>query len=105
MSKPQLSILIPAAGGSIRLGRAKQLVRYKGETLIQNAVDTALSIDPLEVIVVTGADGQSVKDAVRQRRVRWVHNENWTDGMGSSIATGAAVINPESSGVMVSRTW
>ena len=101
MSYPQLSILIPAAGASRRLGQAKQLVRYKGETLVQNAVDTALSIGPREVIVVTGANRQSVKDAVRQDQVRWVHNANWPDGMGSSIATGAAVVSPESSGVMI----
>jgi len=101
MIHPQLSILIPAAGASRRLGRAKQLVRYKGGTLIQNAVDLALSIDPLEVIVVTGADEQSVKDSVSQGQVRWVHNENWADGMGSSIAVGATVIEPESSGAMI----
>ena len=101
MSQPQLSILIPAAGASRRLGRAKQLVRYKGGTLIQNAVDLALSIDPLEVIVVTGADERSVKNAVRKSQVRCVHNAHWRDGMGSSIATGAAVTSSESSGVMI----
>ena len=101
MSQPQLSILIPAAGASRRLGRAKQLVRYKGGTLIQNAVDLALSIDPREVIVVTGADEQSVKGSVSHGQVRWVHNEDWADGMGSSIAMGAAVIKPESSGAMI----
>ena len=101
MSQPQLSILIPAAGASRRLGRAKQLVRYKGGTLIQNAVDLALSTDPLEVIVVTGADEQSVKGSVSRGQVRWVHNEDWADGMGSSIAMGAAVIKPESSGAMI----
>lgn len=101
MSQQALSILIPAAGASRRLGRAKQLVRYKGKTLIQNAVDIALSTNPLEVIVVTGANERPVKKAVRQGEVRWIHNANWPDGMGSSIAAGAAVINPASSGVMI----
>ena len=101
MSQAQLSILIPAAGASRRLGRAKQLVRYKGGALIQNTVNIAHSIGPREVIVVTGADELPVKEAVRKGQVRWVHNANWRDGMGSSIAMGAAIINPESSGAMI----
>lgn len=101
MSYPKLSILIPAAGASERLGQPKQLVRYKGGTLIQNVIDTAFSIGPREVIVVTGAYRQAVRDAVQQGQVRWVHNTNWADGMGSSIAIGATVINPGSSAVMI----
>ena len=59
MSYPELSILIPAAGASQRLGQAKQLVRYKTGTLIQNTVDTANSIAPREIIVVTGANARA----------------------------------------------
>ena len=50
MSNPQLSILIPAAGASKRLGQSKQLVQYKSTSLIQNAVNIASSIGPGEVI-------------------------------------------------------
>ncbi len=42
MNHPQLSILIPAAGASKRLGQTKQLVRYKSVSLIQNAVNIAM---------------------------------------------------------------
>ena len=101
MSYPELSILIPAAGASQRLGQAKQLVRYKTGTLIQNTVDTANSIAPREIIVVTGANAKGVKEAVKHPTVRWVHNSNWSTGMGGSIAIGAEMINPGSSAVMV----
>ena len=101
MSHPQLSILIPAAGDSQRLGQSKQLVRYKTGTLILNAVNTAHSIAPREIIVVTGANAKTVKDAVQQTRVRWIHNSNWSAGMGSSTATGAAIISPQAAGVMI----
>jgi molybdenum cofactor cytidylyltransferase len=101
MNHPQISVLIPAAGASRRLGQPKQLVRYQTRTLIQNAVDIALSIDPQEVIVVTGANEKAVKGAVQHGQVRWIHNSNWSDGMGSSIATGASIISPESAGVMI----
>jgi molybdenum cofactor cytidylyltransferase len=101
MSFPLLSVLIPAAGASERLGRAKQLVKHRGTTLIQNAVNTAFSLDPGEIIVVTGANAEAVKNAVLQSTVNWIHNPNWSDGMGGSIALGATAISPESAGLMI----
>ena len=101
MSHPELSILIPAAGASERLGQAKQLVNFNGTSLIQNAVDIALSLDPREIIVVTGANAEAVKKAVPQTPINWIHNPNWSSGMGGSIALGATAISPESTGLMI----
>ena len=101
MSYPSLSVLIPAAGASERLGRAKQLVKLRGMSLIQNAVNTAISLVPREIIVITGANAEAVKDAVLQPPVKWIHNPNWSSGMGGSIALGATAINPESTGLMI----
>jgi CTP:molybdopterin cytidylyltransferase MocA len=71
MSHPELSILIPAAGASERLGQAKQLVEYRGRSLIQNAVTSAVSINPFEVIVVTGAKATAVKNPEQTPPVPW----------------------------------
>ena len=101
MNNPLLSILILAAGASKRLGQAKQLVRYKGGSLIQNAVDTAHSIAPREIIVITGSNAKAVKDAARMSPVRWLHNPDWSTGMGGSIALGAAAISTKSKGLMI----
>lgn len=101
MSHLELSILIPAAGASERLGQAKQLVKHKGTTLVQNAVNTALSLAPREIIVVTGANAEAVKNAILQSPVNWIHNPNWSNGMGGSIALGATAISPESTGLMI----
>jgi len=101
MSHPELSVLIPAAGASKRLGQAKQLVKHKGTTLVQNAVNAAFSLDPREIIVVTGANAEAIKNAVLQPPVNWIHNPNWSDGMGGSIALGATAISPQSTGLMI----
>jgi len=101
LSHSELSILIPAAGTSQRLGQAKQLVQHKGSPLIQNAVNTAHSLHPHEIIVVTGANAEAVENAVLQPPVRWIHNPHWSNGMGGSIALGAIAISPESSGLMI----
>ncbi len=101
MKHPSLSILIPAAGTSKRLGQAKQLVRYKGRSLLQNAVDVADSLSPLEIIVVTGSRATAMEDTLQDASVKWVHNPQWATGMGGSIAMGATAINPESTGLMI----
>jgi len=101
MSHPLLSVLIPAAGGSERLGQAKQLVRYKGKTHIENAVNTASSIKPHEIIVITGANASAIKDAIPHPGIRWKYNPQWSTGMGGSIALGAASVSPKSTGLMI----
>ena len=101
MKTPELSILIPAAGSSQRLGQSKQLVQHKGKTLIQNAVDTAYSLTPKEIIVVTGANANAVKHAVIHPSVRYIHNPDWCTGMGGSLALGAITIDVQSSGVLI----
>jgi len=97
----RFSVLIPAAGASRRLGQAKQLLRYGAQTLIQHTIDTAASCAPGEIIVITGACADDVRHAAQNAPVRWVHNERWQDGLGSSIAKGAAEIGPGSSGVLI----
>lgn len=101
MKYPSLSILIPAAGSSERLGQAKQLVQYKGRSLLQKAVDVADSLNPLEIIVVTGSRATAIEDMLQDDSVKWVHNPEWPTGMGGSIAMGATAINPESTGLMI----
>ena len=101
MNRPALSVLIPAAGASTRLGQAKQLVKHQGIPLIQNAINLAFSVAPLEIIVVTGANAEAVKAVVQHPPVRWIHNPDWSTGMGGSIALGATSINPESTGLMI----
>ena len=95
------TVLIPAAGASHRLGQAKQLVDLNGTPLLQHAINTALSISPLDIIVVTGAHSKAVRDSIQDQPVNWVHNLDWAEGMGTSLAVGAAAVKPESAGLMV----
>jgi molybdenum cofactor cytidylyltransferase len=101
MSLASLSVLIPAAGASSRLGQPKQLLEHKGKPLIHRAVQLAQSLSPREIIVVTGAAATRVEAALKQLPVRCVHNPEWSTGMGGSIALGAGAVNPESSGLLI----
>ncbi len=53
------AIAILAAGRSSRLGRPKALVPWRGRTLLQRALDTAVAASP-RVIVALGADGDAL---------------------------------------------
>lgn len=109
MNGAALSVLIPAAGASRRLGQPKQLLRYRGETLMRRAIRLAASLAPLEIIVVTGANRESMTAAIDACRragstadgVREVCNPDWGGGLGGSIARGADALSPGARGVMV----
>lgn len=82
--------IVLAAGGSRRLGRPKQLLELDGRPLATHAASRALDSRCDEVIVVTGADGQAVEQALDGYAVRVVRNPRWEEGQGTSLAAGVA---------------
>jgi CTP:molybdopterin cytidylyltransferase MocA len=100
------SIVILAAGSSQRLGQAKQLVQLNGQSLLQLTADIASSLPATEIIIVTGAAAAELPsihefDLTGHVPARLVHNTNWAEGMGTSIATGVREISVCSKGVMI----
>jgi molybdenum cofactor cytidylyltransferase len=90
--------IILAAGGSNRLGRPKQLVRVAGETLLDRTVRLAQEAGAEPVIVVLGGNRESIVADADLQAVVAVENEDWRQGIASSIRTGvlaAQVHNPD----------
>jgi molybdenum cofactor cytidylyltransferase len=86
----KIGIIILAAGDSSRLGRPKQLLPYRGKTLLAHIVGEALdaALDPL--VVVTGAFEAEVGESLRLSglAVEMVYNPRWEEGMASGIVAG-----------------
>ena len=80
--------IVPAAGESQRLGQPKQLIEYRGKTLLSRCVDTVIAVCP-DVLVVTGACREHVM-ATLAPATPTVHNPDWRAGLGSSLACGVA---------------
>ncbi|MEL6812040.1 MAG: nucleotidyltransferase family protein [Bacteroidota bacterium] len=80
------AIIVLAAGGSSRLGRPKQLLPYKGTTLLNHCINELIGIPNTDVWVVIGAYSEEVKKVLDGETVHAVYNNNWEKGMGSSIA-------------------
>jgi molybdenum cofactor cytidylyltransferase len=82
--------LILAAGAATRMGRIKQLLPYRGRTLVEHAIQQAQLAGFAPVLVVLGAQAQAVGEAVKRTSAESVVNNNWESGMGSSIVSGVA---------------
>ena len=83
---------ILAAGASSRLGEPKQLLQFRGSSLIQRAV-AAVAADVGEVIVVLGAHRERISTALGDEPVRIVINQRWRDGASTSLQAGLAAVD------------
>jgi molybdenum cofactor cytidylyltransferase len=97
----RLEAIVLAAGGSRRLGRAKQLVRIVGEPMVRAAARLALHVCPGRVTVVTGASRTGVESALEDLPVFLVHNAGWRRGLSTSLTTGLASLPADAAGVLV----
>lgn len=85
-------IIILAAGSSSRLGRPKQLLDYKGKTLLQTVINEALETSCRPVIAVLGSNAKEIASQHQHDQVNFVINESWENGMASSIVAGLSAI-------------
>lgn len=83
-----VAAVILAAGGSSRFGRAKQLLKFRGETLVQRAVRAAGEGGCDPVIVVVGKLGDAIQRELRSTATIVVENPEWQRGLGTSIRRG-----------------
>jgi molybdenum cofactor cytidylyltransferase len=89
-----------AAGGSVRLGKPKQLLPFGGRTLVEHALDI-LHRSPLdEVIVVLGAHADEVAPLMQHPRVRVVPNPDWEQGQSASLRVALHALPPECEAVI-----
>ena len=84
----RVGVVILAGGVSARMGQPKQLLPYQGKTLIRRAAETALASICTRVVIVVGAHSELVKAELEDLPILLVHNEQWRDGMSSSIRVG-----------------
>ncbi len=88
-------VIVLAAGGSSRMGTPKQLLHYRGRTLIRRAAETALETNCDRVVVVLGRDAQQMRNELGSLPVATIENQDWRDGMGSSIRIGMEALSPD----------
>jgi len=80
-------LIILAAGNSSRLGKPKQNLPYQNKTLLQHVIDEGSKANLYPIIVVEGSTKLQVSE-----NIYLVKNNNWDQGMGSSISTGISAL-------------
>ena len=88
-----IGAIVLAAGGSSRLGVPKQLLEFRGETLVRRAAKAALESVCDRVVVVVGKHAQQMRHEMDDLPVSVVENEDWQSGISSSIRTGLQQIS------------
>lgn len=81
----ELHAILLAAGGSSRLGRAKQLLEFHGDSLVRRTARLLTGVTP-RVSVVTGARYERVSEALAGLDVETRYNAQWREGIGGSVA-------------------
>lgn len=103
----QVGLILLAAGESKRMGTPKQLLSYKGRSLIRHAATEAIGSNCDRVVVVLGANSDRIFSELDNLPVHVCQNERWQKGMSTSIAMGIKVlleINSNLNAVIVALT-
>ena len=93
--------IILAAGESKRMGSPKMLLPFNGCTMIENVIANVLDSKIKNIMVVLGADREPIIKLIRTKAVKYCYNENYKDGMLSSVVCGFRNIPIGHSAVLV----
>jgi len=97
-----ISGLVLGAGASSRFGQPKQLLPFKGTTLLGwviNQAEQATGLD--EVIVVLGRAADEIRSRVDFGNSKVIENPVFGEGCASSYRAGISAINSDSDAIMI----
>jgi molybdenum cofactor cytidylyltransferase len=102
-SVPPIAAVILGAGRSRRMApHNKLLVPDKaGKAMIARVVDNVLSSNARPILLVTGHQAEQVEHALGGRPVRYVHAEDYAEGLSASLKAGIAAVPPECAAAVV----
>jgi len=98
-SEENIAVVVLAAGGSTRLGRPKQLVEFKGKTLLKHTMDEVVRVGFQTKILVLGARQEEIQGKIDSSGFKAVINTDWKQGMASSIKVGLEAAMGEEEGL------
>jgi molybdenum cofactor cytidylyltransferase len=91
---PFVTGLLLAAGGSRRLGRPKQLLAYRGATLLDHTAACARACEFDQLVIALGARSADIRARVDLHGATVVVNPGYERGCASSIVTALTVVDP-----------
>ena len=86
--RTEIGIILLAAGASTRMGQPKQLLPFKGETLIRHTAKVALQTTCRPVVIVIPLNQPLFQKELEDLNVILVESEDAAPGMSTSIHAG-----------------
>ena len=97
----RLGCIVLAAGGSTRFGALKQLLEFKGRSLLNRIVRLACELTEDRVIVVHGPKPNKCQCDIAAYKVKNLINEDWQDGMAGSLTLAMGAVPAEYDAVLI----
>lgn len=98
-----IGAIILAAGASTRMGEAKQLLLLNEQPLLEHVICRSLAAPFSEIIIVVGFEAQRIQQAIsiKDHRIRWVINNDYSFGQSSSLKIGITHFSKKHDGMMI----
>jgi molybdenum cofactor cytidylyltransferase len=95
------SAVILAAGSSRRMGAPKQLLLLDGRPLLQHVLNNVRASEVDDIVVVLGASAEAIQGQIDLHGVRVIVNENYQQGMGTSLKAGISAVTPDTDAALI----
>jgi len=93
--------VVLAAGASRRMGTPKQLLRLAGETILERTLKNVRASIVGEIVLVLGHAADSVEKEISTEGLKVVRNQDYQQGMGTSLRTGLAAVDASASAALI----
>ena len=101
-NRKKIAGLVLAAGQSTRMGRDNKLLAdIGGKPMVAHAADAMLASKVDLVIVVTGHEADRVRQALDGRKLGFVDNPAYAEGLSTSLARGLDALPETAAGVLI----
>jgi molybdenum cofactor cytidylyltransferase len=97
----EIVALILAGGESRRMNSPKMLLPFSGKTIIEKVIKNVMASKVDKTIVVLGADREKMIEVVEKYPVMYCCNDNYKQGMLSSVKCGFRSMPPGYDAVLV----
>ncbi len=97
----EVCTIVLAAGESKRMGSPKMLLPYNGKTVIEQVIVNVLSAGISNPVIVLGSDHEAILKIIKGHPVSHCYNENYRNGMLSSVQCGLASIDDQISAAII----
>lgn len=101
--KLPIMAVVLSAGKSTRMGQLKQILPFHGVVMLERVLTKILAFPFATIISVVGFKKELIKDSVmiKDPRFKWVTNDNFNEGLSTSIKEAIKHASKDIQGVIV----